>query len=69
MMEMVFWKSDPSARWIFFDPAPTRFAAKAKLAIRAQTVTFASAPLHGQGAPKNFQCMLPESDFQIALWF
>jgi hypothetical protein len=57
---------DPSARWTFFDPSPPRFAAKTKLALRAQTVVFADAPLRGQGAPKNLQCALSGSDFQVA---
>jgi CTP:molybdopterin cytidylyltransferase MocA len=57
---------DPSARWTFFDPASPRFAAKTKLALRAQTVVFAGAPLRRQGAPKNLQCALPESDFHRA---
>jgi len=42
----------PSARWTFFDPAPPRFAAKTKLALRAQTVVFAGAALRGQGPRK-----------------
>jgi hypothetical protein len=37
----------------FSDPAPPRYAAKAKLALRAQTVAFAGAPLRGQGFPEN----------------
>jgi len=61
-----FGNRDPSARWTFFDPAPPRFAAKTKLALRAQTVVFAGATLRGQGAPKNLQCALPGSDFQVA---
>jgi len=36
-----FGNRDPSARWTFFDPAPPRFAAKTKLALRAQTIVFA----------------------------
>jgi hypothetical protein len=46
----IFENHDPSARWTFFDPAPPRFAAKTKLALRTQTVVFAGAPLRGQGA-------------------
>jgi hypothetical protein len=61
-----FGNRDPSARWTFFDPAPPRFAAKTKLALRAQTVVFAGATLRGQGAPENLQCALPGSDFQVA---
>jgi hypothetical protein len=55
---------DPFARWTFFDPAPPRFAAGKKLALRAQTVFPAGAPLRGQSPslPKNLQCVLPESD-------
>jgi hypothetical protein len=33
--------------------------------LRAQTVVFADATLRGQGAPKNLQCALHGSDFQI----
>jgi hypothetical protein len=43
---------DPSARWTFFDPAPPRFAAKTKLALRAQTVVFAGAEAAGAGCPE-----------------
>jgi hypothetical protein len=64
-----FENGDPSARWIFSDPAPPRFAAKTKLALRAQAVVFAGAPLRGQGAPENLQCALPGSDFQVAQKF
>jgi hypothetical protein len=60
----LFENRDPSARWTFFAPAPPRFAAKTKLALRAQTVVFADATLRGQGTPKNLQCALPGSDFQ-----
>jgi len=60
-----FGNRDPSVRWTFFDPAPPRFAAKTKLALRAQTVVFAGAKAVGQGAPKNLQCALSGSDFQI----
>ncbi|HBB16374.1 MAG: hypothetical protein A3J94_15995 [Syntrophus sp. RIFOXYC2_FULL_54_9] len=60
-----FENRDPSTRWTFFDPAPPRFAAKTKLALRAQTVVFAGAPLRGQGATKNLQCTLPGSYFQV----
>jgi hypothetical protein len=42
----------------FFDPAPPRFAAKAKLALCAQTVALADASLRGQGAPKKSQFAL-----------
>ncbi len=45
--------SFPSRSGSFFDPAPPRFAATAKLAPDgAQTVAVADAPLRGQGAPK-----------------
>jgi hypothetical protein len=62
----IFENHDSSARWTFFDPAPPRFAVKAKRALCAQSVVFASAPLPGQGATKNLQCTLPGSDFQVA---
>ena len=57
-------KAITSARWTFFDPAPPRYAAKTKLALRAQTIIFAFAALRGQGPPKNLQCALPGSAFQ-----
>jgi hypothetical protein len=44
-----FENRDPSARWTFFDPAPPRFAAKTKLALRAQTIVFAGAKAAGAG--------------------
>jgi hypothetical protein len=65
----IFENPNPFARWIFFDPAPPRFATKTKLALRAQTVVFADAALRGQGAPKNLQCALPGFDFQVAKVF
>jgi len=39
----------------FFDPAPPRFAAGKKLALRAQTVFPAAAPLRGQDTPKKYR--------------
>jgi hypothetical protein len=48
----IFGNCDPSARWTFFDPAPLRFAAKTKLALRAQTVVFAGAKAAGAGRPE-----------------
>jgi hypothetical protein len=69
MVNRTFENRDPSVRWTFFDPMPPRFAAKTKLALRAQTVVFADAPLRGQGAPKNLQCALPGFDFHISLRF
>ncbi len=50
-----FENRDPSARRTFFDPAPPSFAAKTKLALRAQTVAFAGAEAAGAGAPKNMK--------------
>ena len=39
---------NPYARWTFFDPAPPRFAANTRLALRAQTVVFApEGVIHG----------------------
>jgi hypothetical protein len=64
-MPGAFENHDSSARWTFFDPAPPRYDAKTKLALRAQTIVFAGAALRGQGSPKNLQCALPESDSQI----
>jgi hypothetical protein len=55
---------DSFAHWTFFDPAPPRFAAKAKLALCAQTVVFEDAPLRGHGAPINlnarFRNLIPK---------
>jgi hypothetical protein len=47
-----FENRDPSARWTFSDPAPPRFAAKTKLALRAQTAVFAGAEAAGAGRPE-----------------
>jgi len=54
----------PSARRTFLDPAPPRFAAKTKLALKRSNNRLCGRCAAGAGAPKNLQCALPEDDFR-----